>query len=250
MPIHALALVRGTTIPEGLSGEVLDDAVLVKTSIRFDLEPEDLASALLTRLGSSFGHDAQGLFVVPDVALSEARAQRTFDAVVEAIGEAGMWVRRPSASATETMEDNALGMDDLLAQALAGRPISPAMLATLLGGSGHDDDDDDVGATQSDDEDDDPSGTATDMPIDLAALLASPELRGVMERLAGTIAASPETQRELEGAAAQGLDFEALAQSPAIAQLMQSFAAELGNNPAALSALLAGGVGPDADDDE
>lgn len=251
MPIHAVALVRGPKLPEGLSGDVLDDAALVRTAIRFDLEPDDLATALLTRLGDAFGDDERGLFVVPDVALEEARKHRTFEAVLDAIGDAGMWVRR--VSAVETMEDSALGMDDLLAQALAGRPISPAMLATLLGGQGDDDgDDDDVESTQMDDEDDDPSATATDMPIDLGALLASPELRGVLERLAGTIASSPETQRELEGAAARGLDFEALAQSPAIAQLMQGFAEELGKNPAALSALLAGGgaLGEGEGDDE
>lgn len=248
MAIHALALIRGTTLPDGLSGDLLEDAALVRTAIRFDLEPDELAAALSTRLGALFGSDRRGVFVVPDVAREEARAHRTYDAVVEAIGEAGMWVRR--ASAVETMEDHALGMDDLLAQALAGRPISPAMLATLLGGDGaSDDEDDDVESTQTDAEDDDDTGTATDMPIDLAALLASPELRGVIERLAGTIASSPETQKELEGAAARGLDFEALASSPAIAQLMQGFAEELGKNPAALSALLAGGVGPDEDDE-
>jgi hypothetical protein len=254
MPIHAVALVRGPKLPDGLSGDVLEDAALVKTAIRFDLEQDDLAAALLSRLGESFGDDARGVFVVPDVALAEARSHKTFDAVVDAIGEVGMWVRRPSA--VETMEDRALGMDDLLAQALAGKPVSPAMLATLLGsvsGDGSDDgeDDDDLTATQMDGEDDDPSATAMDMPIDIGSLLASPELRGVMERLAGTIASSPETQKELEGAAARGLDFEALSQSPAIAQLMQGFMEELGKNPAALSALLAGGVGPhEGDDDE
>jgi hypothetical protein len=229
-----------------LTGDVLDDAALVKTAIRFDLEPDDLASALLARLGDAFGDDARGVFVVPDVALAEARAEKTFDGVVSAIAEAGMWVKRPMP--VETMEDRALGMDDILAQALAGRPVSPAMLASLLGGDGGDDDDD-VESTQMDAEDDD-EATAMDMPIDLGSLLASPELRGVMERLAGTIASSPETQRELEGAAARGLDFEALSQSPAIAQLMQGFMEEIGKNPAALSALLAGGVGPTDDDDE
>lgn len=250
MAIHVLALIRGAQLPEGLTGDLLDDAALVKTAIRFDLEPDDLAAALVARLGEAFGDDERGVFVVPDVAREDAKAHRTFDALVDGIGEAGMWVRRPST--VETMEDSALGMDDLLAQALAGRPISPAMLATLLGGAGDaDDDDGDVESTQMDGEDDDAvDGTAHDMPIDLGALLSSPELRGVIERLAGTIAASPETQKELEGAAARGLDFEALAQSPAIAQLMQGFAEELGKNPAALSALLAGGVAPDEDDEE
>ena len=246
MPIYAVALVRGTRVPEGLTGEVLDDAALVRTSIRFDLEPDELASALVRRLGDAFGDDARGVFVVPDVAFDEARAHRTYDAVLEAIGEVGMWARRPLP--VDTMEDQALGMDDLLAQALAGRPISPAALSSLLGGASLHGDDDDVESTEMDEEDDE-DATATDMPFDLGALLASPELRGVIERLAGTIAASPETQRELEGAAARGLDLEALSQSPAIAQLMQGFAEEIGKNPAALSALL-GGASPGADDDE
>jgi hypothetical protein len=248
MPIHAVALIRGTKLPEGLSGDVLDDAALVKTAIRFDLEPDDLANALAARLGDAFGDEDRGVFVLPDVALTEARTHRTYDVVVREIGEVGMWVRKPAP--VETMEDRALGVDDLLAQALSGRPVSPAMLATLLGGDGIDDDeDDDVESTQMDGEEDDPSATGVDMPVDLGALLASPELRGMIERLAGTIAASPETQRELEGAAASGLDFEQLARSPAIAELMKGFADELGKNPAALSALLAGGVGPDDDDE-
>jgi hypothetical protein len=240
MPILTVALVRGARVPEGLSGDVLDDAALVRTSIRFDLEPEDLANALHTRLGEAFGDDARGVFVVPDVALAEARAHRTHDAVVEAIGEAGMWVKR--AAPIDTMDDRALGADDLLAQALAGQPISPAALASLLGGV-----DDEADATDMDGEDD-ATETATDAPVDFEALLASPALRGVIERLAGTIASSPDAQRELEGAAARGLDLEALAQSPAIAQLVQGLADELGNNPAALAALLGGGV-PDDDDE-
>jgi hypothetical protein len=186
------------------------------------------------------------VFVIPDVALSAAKSQRTFDAVVEAIGEAGMWIKRPSP--VDTMEEHALGMDDILAQALAGRPVSPAMLASLLGCDCGHAYEDDVESTDMDDEDDG-TCTANDMPFDIASLLASPELRGVIEGLAGSIAASPETQRELEGAAARGLDFEALAKSPAIAQLIQSFTEELSKNPAALSALLAGGV-PGDDDDE
>jgi hypothetical protein len=239
MAILAVALVRGTTVPDGLSADVLDDAALVRTSIRFDLEPDDLATALAARLADAFGDDPRGLFVVPDVALAEARAHRTHAAVVDAIGEAGMWVRRPSP--IETMEDRALGADDLLAQALAGHPISPSALIALLGGS------DDVDATDMDAEDD-VNATATDAPVDFEALLASPALRGVIERLAGTIASSPDAQRELEGAAASGMDLEALAQSPAIAQLVQGLAQELGNNPAALAALLGGGV--PSDDDE
>lgn len=248
MPMYAVALVRGAKVPDGLSGDALDDAALVLTSIRFDLEPEDLAAAMVTRLGDAFGDDARGLFVMPDVALDEARTHKTFDAVIAGIGEVGMWVKRVCVN--ETMEDHALGMDDLLAQALAGRPVTPEMLASLLGGArdDDDDDDDDVESTEMDDADDGTS-TANDMPFDLASLMASPELRGVIERLAGTIASSPDTQRELQGAAARGLDFEALSNSPAIAQLMQGFAEEIGKNPAALSALLAG-VGQPDDDDE
>ena len=161
-----------------------------------------------------------------------------------------MWVRRAAVAEIGTMEDRALGMDDLLAQALAGQPISPSMLATLLGAApGGDEGDDDLTATQMDGEEDgDPGETETDMPIDLGSLLASPELRGVIERLAGTIAASPETQRELEGAAERGLDLDALASSPAIARLMQGFAEEIGRSPGALAALM-GGRGGDADDE-
>jgi hypothetical protein len=253
MAITAVALLRGSSVPDGLSGHALEDAVLVKTNIRFDLEPEDVAMALQARLGArlgeAFASEGRGVFVVPHVALEEAQAHRTHDAVVEAIGEAGMWVRPPAP--TDTMEDRALGVDDILAQAMAGRPVSPAMLASLLGEhafADDDEDDEDVESTAHDAEDEDGEGTETDAPVDLEALLASPALRGIFERMAGAVASSPDAQRELEGVASTGFDMASLAQSPAIAQLMQSFAAELSQSPEALAALLGGAAGDDDDE--
>ena len=249
MPIHAVALIRGRTIPEGLSGYALEDAALVRTAIRFDLEPDDLAAALVARLGDAFGDDARGVFVVPDVALDLAREHATFDAIVDGIGEAGMWVRR--ADVGETAEDRVLGRDAVIGEIFDGKPVSFAQLRELLGeqaGDDDDDDDDDVERTAIDGEDDDGTSTALDAPVDLEALMSSPALRGVIERLAATVAASPETQSELEQAASRGMDLESLASSPGIAQLMQSMMEELGKNPEAMQALF--GQGGSDDDDE
>lgn len=250
MPIHAVALIRGRTIPEGLSGHALEDAALVRTSIRFDLEPEDLAAALVARLGASFGDDTRGVFVVPDVALEEARAHRTFEAVVEGIGEAGMWIRR--ADPSDTAEDRVLGRDAVMGEIFDGKPISFEQLQALLGeqagGDDDDEEDDDVERTMLDDEEDgEGTETALDAPVDLEALMSSPALRGVIERLAASVASSPETQSELEQAAARGMDLESLTNSPGIAQLMQSMMEELGKNPEAMQALF--GQGGDDDDE-
>ena len=253
MPMHAIALIRGRTIPEGLSGHALDDASLVRTAIRFDLEPSDLAAALVARLGDAFGDDARGVFVVPDVALEEAKTHQTFDAVVEGIGEAGMWVRR--ADVGDTAEDRVLGRDAVIGEIFDGKPISFEQLQALLGQSAggdddeDDEDDDDVERTMHDGEDDeDGTETALDAPVDLEALMSSPALRGVIERLAASVASSPETQSELEQAAARGMDLESLANSPGIAQLMQSMMEELGKSPEAMQALFGQGGGEGDDD--
>src|SRR4051812_27415218 len=144
MPITAVALLRGVVSLDGLKTEALEDATLVKTSIRFDLEPQELGAALHAKLGGALDgqDDRRGVFVLPDVALSEARAAKTYQGVLDAVSDGGSWIKVLPPS--DTMEDRALGMDDILAQALSGRPVDPAMLASLLGGlPDHDDDDDD-----------------------------------------------------------------------------------------------------------
>jgi hypothetical protein len=254
MPITAVVLLRGTVALTDLRTEALEGGTLVRTTIRFDLEPADLGAALRARLGSALDgqDDVRGVFVLPDVALGEAREAKSYEGALEAVGDGGSWIKAPATaaqSATDTMEDRALGMDDILAQALSGRPVDPAMLASLLGGlRDHDEEDDDVTATAIDGEDDDDStGTENDLPIDLGALMSSPLIQQMMAQMADALAKSPDAQRDLEGAGKGGaLDLEALAKSPAIAKLIEGFGQSLGNDPAALASLL-GGQG---DDDE
>ncbi len=249
MPITAVVLLRGEVAPEGLETEALAGGTLVKTSIRFDLEPSELGEALRARLGAALDHqdDARGVFVLPEVALGAARDARSYDAALEAVGDGGAWVRTRTVGGAETMEDRALGMDDILAQALSGRPVDPALLASLLGGMpdhGEDDEDDDDGTAAAADGEEDDDANA---PIDLGALMSSPLIQQMMAQMAEALAASPDAQRELEGAGKDGgLDLEALAKSPAIAKLIEGFGQTLGNDPAALASLLGG----TNDDDE
>jgi hypothetical protein len=256
MPITAVVLLRGTVKPDGVATVALDDATLVPTSIRFDLEPADLAAALGRKLGAALdaATDPRGVFVLPDVALDAAKDAKTYDAALAAVADGGSWIKLRADAATDTMEDRALGMDDILAQAMSGRPVDPAMLASLLGGlPSHDDDDDDddddgTRTAIDDEDDDDPSATETDLPIDLAALMGSPVIQQLMGQMAEALAKSPEAQRELAGSGKDGaLDLEALSKSPAIQKLIEGFGQSLGNDPAALASLL--GAPPDDDDE-
>lgn len=253
MPITAVVLLRGTVAVADLRTEALEGGTLVRTSIRFDLEPADLGVALRARLGSALDgqDDVRGVFVLPDVALGEAREAKSYEGALDAVGDGGSWIKAPATAAqgaTDTMEDRALGMDDILAQALSGRPVDPAILASLLGGLPDHDEEDDVTATAIDgEEDDDGTGTENDLPLDLGALMSSPLIQQMMAQMADALAKSPDAQRDLEGAGKGGaLDLEALAKSPAIAKLIEGFGQSLGNDPAALASLL-GGQG---DDDE
>lgn len=73
---------------------VLDDCILFHTHVNFGDDPEAHAVALRRMLGEHLdAHvDPRGIFCVPDVAVDHARTLKSYDAVIEAIGEAGMWV--------------------------------------------------------------------------------------------------------------------------------------------------------------
>ena len=95
MGIDAVALLKGTDLklPERLHVERLDDAILVHTGARFGSDLEMLAYAVRTAVGDALDrhNDARGIFVLPDVAEPKGK---TYDAVIEEIGEVGEWVRK------------------------------------------------------------------------------------------------------------------------------------------------------------
>jgi hypothetical protein len=95
MGIDAVALLKGKDFvaPERLRVQRLDDAVLVHTDVAFGGDIEMLAYGVRTALGDALdAHDDQrGIFVLPDVAKPRGK---TYDAVIEEIGEAGEWVRK------------------------------------------------------------------------------------------------------------------------------------------------------------
>ena len=239
MAITTVVLLRGTVRQEGWQTEALEGGTLVKTSIRFDLEPEDLAAALSARLTAVLDsqEDPRGVFILPEVAWSAAREGKTYDGAIEAVGDGGSWIK--PLAAPEALEDRPLGMDGILAQAFSGRPVDPAMLRQLLGAPADDEEEDD-GPLDADDEED---GNA----IDLGALMSSPLIQQMMAQMADALAQSPDARRELEGAGKGGaLDMDALAKSPAIAKLIEGFGQKLGSDPAALASLFSG----ENDDDE
>lgn len=120
MGISALALLRLRDPSKLDLGSLrvtrLDDAVLLHTQASFANEPEALSEAVLELVGPGYraAHDdRRGIFFVPDVAMPRAR---TYDGVIEEIGEGGVWGPLPD----ESMQPGEIG--------------SAAALGALLGG--------------------------------------------------------------------------------------------------------------------
>jgi hypothetical protein len=69
----------------------LDDGALVWTPIRFASEPDELALGVRALVGDTLDahDDKRGVYVFPDVASPKARG---YDAVIDEVGEVGMWV--------------------------------------------------------------------------------------------------------------------------------------------------------------
>lgn len=92
MSIDAVALVRipGWQPAPQLFAIALEDAFLVPTTAPFASEPDELGLALRDRLGDALDRhdDPRGVFMLPDVASPRGK---TYDAVIEEIGEAGVW---------------------------------------------------------------------------------------------------------------------------------------------------------------
>ncbi len=93
MGIDAVALLRGRDLPlpSGLLVKTLDDGVLFFTHASFRSDPETLAVALRGKLGAALdAHvDPRGVFVLPDVAQPRSRS---YEGVIDEIGEAGQWI--------------------------------------------------------------------------------------------------------------------------------------------------------------
>ena len=184
MSIEAIALLR---LPALASDDavtdliVLSDAVLLRTGATFAAEPHELATGLRRMLGEKLdGHDDErGVFFVPGAALEPARSAGGYQAVIEAIGEAGMWVAlvEDGSTARPTM------VEALMARAMDGEEIDPesmqgAMRASLAQMAE---------AFAGGDEEDELAGEGTNpgaqAPIDLSLLLGDPAMRALVEKM-------------------------------------------------------------------
>ena len=110
MALDALALLRlsPSDLPANAVHRTLDDGVLVDTRVSVASEPEELAHALRRVAGDALERhrDPRGVLLMPDVARPQGK---TYDAVVDEIGEGGTWV------SPDDEEDLEGGEGDLLA---------------------------------------------------------------------------------------------------------------------------------------
>ncbi len=195
MGLDAIALVRIVDLQNDSVRHRLADCVLIDTHIPFSAEPAQLAVALRMMLGAVLDehHDARGVLVLPDVAVDHAVRAKTYDAVIEAIGELGQWVPVLAQGDLPAMPD----MDALL-----GSPDMQAMLGTLQ-------------ATLQND----PSAMAAMAQaaasaqagggMDMNALLGNPALMAAVQQMASALAADPEQMERMFAAQNAGLDEDA-----------------------------------------
>lgn len=99
MAIEALALLRISNLEQSARVKPLADCVIVHTGKSFATEPEELVEALATALGEAAlaqHDDSRGILFMPDVAAPKALA---YDAIVDEVGEGGVWGQREEAGA-------------------------------------------------------------------------------------------------------------------------------------------------------
>jgi hypothetical protein len=131
MTIHAIALlqIKGFTPPAGSAVRVepLKDGVLLHLNTSFAVEPEALALRVRALVGEQLDQhrDARGILFIPDVAAPKAR---TYEAVVDEIGEGGSWAAVLSSSGVSAA--GAGGLDALLGSMLAQMPPSVLQAAS------------------------------------------------------------------------------------------------------------------------
>jgi hypothetical protein len=128
MAISAIALLRLQTLSglelKSLRVDRLDDAVLVYTNVDFANEPETLSQIVWKQVGDVLRaehRDPRGIFFVPDVAPPKAR---TYDGVIEEIGEGGVWGTLPQEGSPLGAAAAAGGLGALLGGMLEQMPAS------------------------------------------------------------------------------------------------------------------------------
>jgi hypothetical protein len=253
-PDAAAALSLGP--PEALP---LADAMLLRTSLGFAAEPHELAAALRVGFGPALAahRDPRGVFVLPSVALEHAQRAGSYEAVIDVIGEAGMWVPLDAAPPARTA-----ALEALMARAMEGEEIDPevmqaamrdgvAQMAAAFAAPGDDEDDEE----SEDDEDDAEAGHPA---LDLRALLSDPAMMALAEKMRDLmpphgeddeddddeddgaldrVAEAPEEDDELDGDGTETEvdgampDLGALMRSPAFAEMIRSAQEILSKNP-------------------
>jgi hypothetical protein len=115
MSIDAVALVR---IPEwepseDLDVRELDDGVLIFLDVPFESDPDTIFDALESLVGEEFydHDDDRGILVFPDAA--EPEDADSYEAVVAAVGESGVWLSLDAPS-----DDQAPNPEAILGQLL------------------------------------------------------------------------------------------------------------------------------------
>ena len=276
MSLDAYALLRLSE--SSLSGRApggvfaLADAVLVKTGASFAAEPAELAIGLRRLLGETLDahDDTRGVYFLPAAAVEPARGAGSYAAVIEAIGEAGMWVAllEEGATARPTM------VEALMARAMDGEEIDPealqgAMQASLAQLA-------ESFATGGDDDELEGEGTSpgAQVPMDLGALLSDPAMMALAQKMRDLMPPVGEAADDVDGDDASyeddgeeptdgvgteldgalPMDLRALMSSPAFAELLKNAQDVLAKNPEEAHKLaarfgLAGG-GPPSDDEE
>lgn len=257
MSLEAIALLRLTDHAPGEGVTTLSDAVLLATGQSFASEPEMLAAGLRRLVGETLDRheDPRGVFFVPAVALDAARAAGSYDGVLEAIGEAGMWVvlEEDGTTARPTM------VEALLSRAMDGEELDPETLQGAIGAS--------LSQLARADDDEELEGEGTHpgarSPFDIGALLADPAMMALAQKMAELMpptAGSDDdddvddptdgTGTEIDGALP--MDLGALMGSPAFAEMLKNAQEILSKNPEEAAKLAArfGMLGAPGDDDE
>ncbi len=233
MSLKAFALLR--------SGEENPDTIeLFALEASFADEPERLAEELLRTRAERVHDDPRGVFVLPEAALSAARGAGTYDAALEAVGEAGMWVELEGASSAR-----ATNVDALLGAMAGGEALDPhavqASLAELMGGLGRGPSDELEGEATS-------PGAPLAMPLDVASLLSDPAMQALAAKMSALV---PEGGLGEELALGEGEGgIAALLGSPAFAAMLEGASELLAKNPEQARELAARlGFDPDDPDD-
>ena len=183
MSLAAFALLR---LPEPAVAAhtraiALADAVLLETGASFAAEPAELSVGLRRLLGEALDahDDPRGVYFLPAAAVEPARGAGSYAAVIEAIGEAGMWVALvdEGATARPTM------VEALLARAMEGEEIDPQALQGAVHASLAQLAQSFAAAAEDDELEGEGTSPGAPMPMDLGALFADPTLLALAQKM-------------------------------------------------------------------